>query len=333
MIRVVPLDPTDDQQLRDFHAAFVPATTYDRVDPQVPTFEELRRSYAPDPSHELRQWLAYVGDQPAGFAGLRLPVFENHEMAYAMVGVVPSLRRRGVGSLLYDQLVSSARAAGRRSLLSFVEARVGEISVAPGAAFAAARGFTARNTMLRRQLPLPVPPAKLDALAAKASSLSASYRLLTWVDACPESYVEQYARLKGLLLAEAPTGSVEWEPEKWDSARVRSHEKRLRQLGQTTYTAAALAPSGELAGHTQISLWEGHQGRASQQDTLVLRSHRGHRLGLALKVANLRAVQAACPDLTRISTANAEQNVAMVQVNEDLGFQVTEVLQMWQGPV
>jgi len=73
------------------------------------------------------------------------------------------------------------------------------------------------------------------------------------------------------------------------------------------------------------------RGRAYQWDTLVLPEHRGHRLGLALKVANLRALQAEHPEVTRITTWNAEQNGPMVAVNVELGFEIVERLQEWQG--
>ena len=45
-----------------------------------------------------------------------------------------------------------------------------------------------------------------------------------------------------------------------------------------------------------------------QWGTYVHRDHRGHRLGAAVKVANLRAVQRERPDILRIDTVNAETN-------------------------
>ena len=50
------------------------------------------------------------------------------------------------------------------------------------------------------------------------------------------------------------------------------------------------------------------------------REHRGHRLGLATKAVNLRAVQAARSDLTLVVTQNAETNDYMVAINELMGF-------------
>ena len=61
-------------------------------------------------------------------------------------------------------------------------------------------------------------------------------------------------------------------------------------------------------------------GKAYQWGTLVRRDARGHRLGLAVKVANQRLLQRERPDLRVLTTYNAEVNHHMVAVNERLGF-------------
>jgi len=62
------------------------------------------------------------------------------------------------------------------------------------------------------------------------------------------------------------------------------------------------------------------EDRAQQWYTIVDRAHRGHRLGAAVKVANLRQVLAAHPELKEIHTTNAETNATMVGINDRLGF-------------
>jgi len=62
-----------------------------------------------------------------------------------------------------------------------------------------------------------------------------------------------------------------------------------------------------------------------QWGTFVHREHRGHRLGLATKAVNLRAVQAARDDLTLVTTQNGETNDYMVAINERMGFLPVEV--------
>jgi hypothetical protein len=56
----------------------------------------------------------------------------------------------------------------------------------------------------------------------------------------------------------------------------------------------------------------------------VIRSHRGHRLGLLVKTAMLGLLAAAEPQLEWIATGNAATNKHMIAVNEQLGYKVVE---------
>jgi hypothetical protein len=63
---------------------------------------------------------------------------------------------------------------------------------------------------------------------------------------------------------------------------------------------------------------------AMQGGTLVLPDHRGRRLGMGVKVANLRELRAAFPSCAEVVTGNAGVNAAMNAVNDRLGFRVVE---------
>jgi hypothetical protein len=67
-----------------------------------------------------------------------------------------------------------------------------------------------------------------------------------------------------------------------------------------------------------------------QSGTLVRRDHRGHRLGLAVKGANLVALQKGCPGRRIVNTENAGVDGPMVQINEKLGLRPVEVLADFQ---
>ena len=69
--------------------------------------------------------------------------------------------------------------------------------------------------------------------------------------------------------------------------------------------------------------------RAHQGGTLVLREHRGHRLGALMKAAVLRELAAGFPAVRRISTYNSDSNTPMVAVNEALGFRPAGQLSTW----
>ena len=59
-----------------------------------------------------------------------------------------------------------------------------------------------------------------------------------------------------------------------------------------------------------------------QEDTSVVRAHRGHRLGLLLKADMMRWLAEAEPQLETLDTWNAESNDHMIGVNERLGYRV-----------
>jgi hypothetical protein len=113
---------------------------------------------------------------------------------------------------------------------------------------------------------------------------------------------------------------------------LREEEGTLRASGRTRHVVVAVAADSTLAGHNELVVPQHEPGVVWQWDTLVLPAHRGHRLGMALKVRNLRDVQAAHPDRTSVRTFNADSNSHMVAVNDAIGFVPVSYMGEWQGP-
>jgi RimJ/RimL family protein N-acetyltransferase len=138
----------------------------------------------------------------------------------------------------------------------------------------------------------------------------------------PEEFIEQAAGLYAAL-NDAPRspGSA---PEIWDAQRVRERVNGLYpHFGLREYAVAARhEPSGELAALTQVGVDPADPGWGVQMNTTVIRKHRGHRLGLRVKIAMLKLLAAPEPRLERIVTWNAEANKYMIAVNEALGYTV-----------
>jgi hypothetical protein len=175
-------------------------------------------------------------------------------------------------------------------------------------------------------LELPLDPDRLDALAASAAPHHAAYRLQTFGDVVPDGYLEGYCALQSAFNDEAPTGDLDVEPEAWDGERVRKTEARFRQSGRHICSTVAFAPDGSMVALTDMSTSESQPTIGLQGGTLVLPEHRGHRLGLAGKVANLRRFQAWFPTVRAVHSWNAEQNGPMVAINDTLGFRAVERL-------
>ena len=56
--------------------------------------------------------------------------------------------------------------------------------------------------------------------------------------------------------------------------------------------------------------------------TVVVRNHRGHRLGLLLKIAMMELLATTEPQLEQIMTWNGQSNDQMIAVNEAMGYTV-----------
>lgn len=289
----------------------------------------LYRESGPGAAHLREAYAAVDGDAVVGAGYLDAPLQDNPRYALVGVDIPPERRGRGVGTALFTRLAERAAELGRIVLGTELHQPFDAPEVS-GVRFAKRRGFTRRNVEVRRVLRLPVPRSRLDEFAAHAAERTGGYTLRHWRGPCPDELAEQYAYLKSLLMTDAPMGGLDYDQETWDVARLRAHERQAVDQDRTVLTTVAIAPEGRLAGHTQIGV-PGHEaGAAYQWDTLVLTEHRGHRLGLALKVANLRTLLDGFPDRHRLTTYNAEQNGPMVAVNDALGFRPVEWLEEWQ---
>ena len=105
---------------------------------------------------------------------------------------------------------------------------------------------------------------------------------------------------------------------------MRDSERRYATSGRTQVVAAARhRPTGGLVGYSYLSVARAEPDTAYQEDTLVVADHRGHRLGLALKLDTLTRLRATSPTTRRMLTWNATTNAPMLAVNAALGYRVT----------
>lgn len=282
---------------------------------------ELKVVYEGTEHHGARLWLAEEDGKAVGAAVLGLPLRDNLTLAEPEVFVRPEESRRGIGSALLATLDEASRAEGRTSQLLYLEGPTGTDHTS-GTAFAEKHGFTRRITEICR---VQRPPFDLDGIAAAEEAArphAAGYRIVTWRDRAPDDLVDEYARLEQRMSTDAPLGELDYEEEVWDAARIRSSEQRRERMRRGTWIAAAVAPDGSMAGVTEIALSHDSDDHGFQDATIVDPRHRGHRLGLLLKAANLRQLIADRPGLQTVWTWNADSNAHMIAINETLGYRV-----------
>jgi GNAT superfamily N-acetyltransferase len=275
------------------------------------------------PTRDVIAFVAEDGDDVLGGGTLSCPLLDNHQTGHGELMVRPQSRNRGAGTALLDALVDAMRERGRTTLMAEAIKPLDE-PTAPGWDFLRRRGFTTGILDLHRVLALPVAAARLHELATDAATYSCDYRLVTWQGATPDEWVSGVCDLEAAFNDEAPSGELELEAEVWNEERLRAKETRFVALGRTETTTVAVAPGGNVVGLTAMMVTEHGAGEVFQGGTLVLPAHRGHRLGTAIKVANLRRFQDTFPGERIVHSWNAEENGHMVRINDALGFRPVE---------
>lgn len=321
---IAPLDVSSDEAIEAFCAARLAAEEHDFAWNTAYSTAETIVSFR-SPEYAARRVIlqARRGDEVVGVAAAILPLLDNKTSADLGVAVVPAARRQGVGTALLEELLEHARAADRSELTGWLQwpydaGREGSDS--PGMQFALHHDFQLNQLEVQRVLDLPVAEAVLDRLAATAAPHHEGYTFRTWTGSAPDDVLGGYGRLVGAVETEAPTGEHAPEIEVWDERRIREQEEELVAQRRTRITTLALSPQGEPVGYTDLVHAATDEGRVYQWGTLVDREHRGHRLGVALKVRTARAMQEAFPDATYVRTWNAESNAPMIAVNDAMGF-------------
>jgi GNAT superfamily N-acetyltransferase len=263
-----------------------------------------------------------------GCADIELYLRENLQLARTDVRVLPDHRRRGVGSALLRAVEESAAREGRTELGGMDETPVGPVARPADAAgpFARRHGFAPIQQLVRRELRLPLqqPPDHHHRAAP------AGYTMRTFADRWPDELIEDRCALGRRMSTDVPMGEQELDEEVWDEARVRHIEAEFAAQNRAKVTTVARHDeTGRLVGFTEIAVPLGAPESVWQHDTLVMREHRGHGLGYALKVVNLRALAAKFPQARSVSTWNAAENAHMIAVNEEIGFEVVAVSTSW----
>jgi GNAT superfamily N-acetyltransferase len=271
--------------------------------------------YTPEGSHS-----------PLGVLEVDLPLRDNRHLVWAGITVHPDHRRLGHGTAIMEQVFRRAEEAGRTTIW------LGTAEDDRGArTFLEQSGFSyASHDARRRQVLAEVDQEELDRLSAVAAAAASDYVLEKGVAPTPDDVLEELVEVTAAI-NDAPMGDLTYEDEIFDLQRLKDFEWAGLGRGDTMYRVwARHRDSGEVGGHTVVTTHPLLPTLAGQADTAVSRKHRGHRLGLLLKIEMMRWLAEAEPQLEEIRTFNNVDNDFMINVNEVIGYRLSRIFATYQ---
>lgn len=326
-MQIRPLDVEDDAEFAAFHRIQDAAESFERPWYSRHTPQELRVELRDeDPGERVVSVVAVEEGVVLAAGGAYLPTSDNLHLAYVMPWVEPQRRRQGLGTAVLQHLIDVVAADHRTEIVMETGYPFERREDHGYRMFAQANGFRLANTEVRRLLTLPVDGDLLDRLSAEAAAAHPGYRIESFDGPVPDALLPSLCAARNRLAVDAPVGDLFYEAETETPQMHRQREETMRAQGRRRLTTLAISQEGDVVAYNDLILMPGGNPYVSQWGTLVIDGHRGHRLGLAVKVAGLRHLQRVAGVERRfVQTCNAEQNAHMVGINERVGFVPVEV--------
>lgn len=289
---------------------------------------------------------ALRGDDVVGILTISAPTAEgNRSLEFELI-LHPEHSDTEVEQALLDLLELEARRLGLPVLQTYTLHRAGQDgpTMIPRTGWGAIprddrlsrlmreNGFTLEQVERTSAYDLRAPEEDLRRMLSSAlDAAGPDYRLVEWTSPTPAEFAESFGYAFSRMSTDVPSGDLDRLEEVWDAERVARRDARLAASGLTVAVAAVQhVPSGAIAAFNELSA-TGETGAVTRQwGTLVVKEHRGHRLGTVVKCANLLRWRGLRPDSPRVSTFNAEENRPMLDINEALGFVPVSYAGAWQ---
>ncbi|WP_431800982.1 N-acetyltransferase family protein [Microbacterium sp. bgisy203] len=335
------MDAADADEFREFTR--VRNAIYREItgnDDDAMTPEALLPHYHDDPDEIRYAWVIVKDGEIIGRVGVDLPQEDGSLNAFWLVELLGAHHGLGIGSAAYPLVEKTAREHGRTVLQSWAQhvepeepgerldppTGFGTIPLDRAARFFLRHGYTLEQVERQSNLDLAASAEHVRELLAEAEDASAGYEVVQWLLPTPPELADDYAWVKSRMSTDVPAAALVFDEEVWDADRIARHDQRYVDGGTTALvTAARERASGRLVAFNELTI-DDHGGAdpaepSHQEDTLVLKEHRGHRLGQLVKCAGLkRWHEEIAPLSPKVITYNAEENRPMLDINERIGF-------------
>jgi GNAT superfamily N-acetyltransferase len=263
---------------------------------------------------------------PVGVLVLDIPNRDNLHLVGAQIFVHPDHRRCGHGSVIMNEVLRRTREAGRDTIW------VGTAEDDQGTRrFVERFGFAyASHDARRRQVLTDIDEAEIERLWAAAQSAASDYCLERLRPPISDEMLSELVEVTAAI-NDAPMGDLTYDDEKFDVQRLRDFETAMAGNGVSEYRVVSRhRGTGDVGGHTVVGIHPLRPEVGGQGDTAVARQHRGHRLGLLLKIDMMRWLAEAEPQLKIIETWNNADNKFMINVNAALGYRLSRIFNMYE---
>lgn len=310
----------------------VPRFTDSRTDSKQALYVALH----PDCTHEgaIEPDSQLVSEDIIGYAYVYYPLADNLQTAHTNLKVDPDWEELGIGLALLNVV---EKAAGNQNRSIFQTWFWGQISTEDDALrppdgpwalepdrparFALAAGYSLEQVE-RHSI------QRLDEFTPEPASVP-GYRFVTFHDHTPEELLDAIVSLNVAMSIDAPSGGLSQEASVWTRELVIENDQTRYAVRQGISTVV-LSEDGEPAGFTELMWDPNNSAPVFQNNTLVVKKHRGHGLAIALKQLNAKAAKERWPLTQRIHTWNAAENDFMWSINERLGYETAGAEGVWQ---
>jgi GNAT superfamily N-acetyltransferase len=295
-------------QIRPFEAADAPATA-ELVQPLQPgilvTPGYLAHRERAEPERAQRSsWLVVEDGDAVGFATSAVKWDEPGAVGRFWIGVRPDRRERGIGAALYDLAEGHARTAGVQRLTVEVD------DDPAGRRFVEARGFERISAEIVSSLdPGLADLRELDGLLAATSAAGFELRTLRAMTSRQDDLGAFY------------DAAGAWPPGGGEGNRITAEDlwRYIFERPDLSWDGSFVILDERARLVSLASLVVDHAaGRAENDWTATLPELRGRRLALLAKLATIR--WARDTGIRKLVTANDDDNVPMLTLNERLGY-------------
>jgi GNAT superfamily N-acetyltransferase len=297
LVQIRPFEATDAQAAAELVRPLQPGILI------TPAYLVHRESSEPERA-QRRSWLALENGEVLGFATSAVKWDEPGTVGRFWIGVRPDRRKGGIGAALYNLAERQARAVGVQRLTVEVD------DDPDGLRFVEARGFERVSAEIVSSLdPQLADLGELDGLLGETSAAGFELTTLQAVAGRRDDLAEFYE------------AAGAWPPDGGEVNRITADDlwRYIFERPELSWDGSfvVLDERDRLVSLASLVV-DPTRGRAENDWTATLPELRGRRLALLVKLASIRWAREA--GIREIVTANDDDNVPMLTLNQRLGY-------------